>query len=315
LIDRSLFVLLCNRTEADGGAARGPWIAVESWDKLDSVRKIANPLVLALCLAAGGGAALGQGGGNTYRVGPKDLIEIQVLQVPELNVERRVSEDGKVSLPLIGDFDVDGLTESEIRLKLKTLLESRYMQQQQASVSVLVKEVRSRPISVIGAVKQPGPLAFPGRWTLLEALTAAGGLAPDHGETVYVLRRAANGLTDQVGISLDDLLLAGDPRANVPIFANDLINVPAATTVTVFFVGEVRTPGAVAFKSTDRITMLTALARAGGLTDRAARKVVIRRAAGREQEIEVDARRILSGKDPDVELLDGDVVVVKEAFF
>jgi protein involved in polysaccharide export with SLBB domain len=147
-------------------------------------------------------------------------------------------------------------------------------------------------------------------------LTAAGGLAPDHGETAFVLRRAGNGLTDQVAISLDDLLFRSDQRSNIPIFANDLINVPAASSITIFFVGEVRTPGAVSFKSTDRITVLTALARAGGLTDRAARKVVIRRAAGsRQQEIEVDAKRILGGKDPDVELADGDVVVVREAFF
>lgn len=267
-----------------------------------------------LCLAS---RAPAQGPPSAlYRVGPRDLLEIQVLGVNELNGDRRVSEDGKINLPLIGDFEVAGLTDSEIRLKLKTLLESKYLQNQAASVSVVIKEFRARPISVIGAVQSPGPLSFPGRWTLIEALTAAGGVVADHGNVVHVLRRAENGLTDQVQIPLDALLLAADPRANIPIFANDLINVPAAITVTVFIVGEVKVPGALTFKSTERISLLTALARAGGLTDRAAREVIIRRQGkGGAQELTADAKRILSGKDPDVELEQGDVVVVKEAFF
>lgn len=296
------------------------WTPLGAWGKLKLVKRIALAPGLALGLLAGLLAAAApltaQTGAAGYRVGPKDLLEIQVLGVAELNGDRRVSEEGKINLPLVGDVEVAGLTESEIRLKLKTLLESRYLQNQAAAVSVLVKEVRSRPISVIGAVKTPGPLSFPGRWNLIEALTAAGGLVADHGELIHVLRRAENGLTDQVTIRVDDLLIRADPRVNVPIFANDLINVPAAVNVTVFLVGEVKTPGAVSFKSNERISFLTALARAGGLTDRASRKVVIRRQQGeRAQEIEVDARRVLGGKDPDVELKEGDVLVVKEAFF
>jgi polysaccharide biosynthesis/export protein len=272
---------------------------------------------LAAFAAASPAAAQLPPGTANYRVGPRDLLEIQVVQVPELNVERRVSEDGTISLPLVGDLDVSGLTESEIRVKLETLLESKYLQSQAATVTVLVKEFRSRPISVLGAVAKPGPLAFPGRWTLLEALTAAGGVAGDHGDSIYVLRRASNGLTDQVTISIDELLFRGNPKVNIPIYANDLINVPAAVGVTIFCLGEVRSPGALSFKSNDRITVLTAIARAGGLTDRAARKVVIRRReeGGKEREIEVDAKRILAGKDPDVELRPGDVMVVKESFF
>lgn len=281
------------------------------------MKAIAPALLLCCVVALCGPAVWAQGNlAAGYRVGPKDLLEIQVLGVDDLNGERRVSEDGKINLPLIGDIDVAGMTESEIRLTLKNLLESKYLQNQAAVVTVVLKEIRSRPISVIGAVKTPGPLSFPGRWTLIEALTAAGGLAADHGDIVHILRRAENGLTDQVAVRLDDLLLRADPKANLPIFANDLINVPAAAAITVFVMGEVRSPGALAFKSGERITVLTVLARAGGFSDRAGRRAVIRRqAAGREQEIVVDAKRILSGRDPDVELLQGDVLVVKEAFF
>jgi protein involved in polysaccharide export with SLBB domain len=134
---------------------------------------------------------------------------------------------------------------------------------------------------------------------------------------IYVLRRADNGLSDQVAIPVEDLLVRADPRANIPLLANDLINVPAAVEITVYCLGAVARPGAVSFKSTERITLLAAIARAGGLTDRAAKALRVKRAdatAG-TPEIEADYKRILSGKDADVELRQGDVVVVKESFF
>jgi polysaccharide export outer membrane protein len=251
---------------------------------------------------------------SAYRIGPKDLIDVRVYEVPELNTERRVQEDGAITLPLIGDVQAQGLTAGQLAERLKNLLEVRYVQR--ASVEIQIREFRSKPITVIGAVNSPGPLALSGRWTLLEALTAAGGLASDHGQTVFVLRRADNGLSDQISISVDDLLVRAHATVNIPIFANDLINVPATEEVTVFCLGEVRSPGALVFKSTDRITLLTAIARAGGLTERASRKILIKRGgtAGDYRELEVNFKRILSGKESDFALQEGDVVVVKESF-
>lgn len=250
-----------------------------------------------------------------YHIGPKDLVDIKVFEVPELNVERRVSEEGTISLPLIGDVPVQGLTDVQVADRLKKLLESKYVQR--ASVSVQVREFRSKPISVIGAVQNPGNLAFSGRWTLMEAIAAAGGLSDQHGNEVHVLRRADNGLTDQITINLDDLFLRADPDVNIAIFANDVINIPQVEDVTVFCLGEVKAPGALTFRSTDRISLLTAIARAGGLTDRASKKISIKRRDrdGKDREIVVDYKRIVAGKDPDVALQGGDVVLVKESFF
>lgn len=250
-----------------------------------------------------------------YHIGPKDLIEIRVFEEPKLDVDRRVGDSGTVDLPLLGNFPVQGLTEGEAAARLKEALEREYLQR--ASVTVRIREYRSKPISVIGAVNNPGNLELSGRWTLLEALTAAGGLAANHGNRVYVLRRAENGESDQLVIDLDELLERGDPRYNIPIFANDLINVPAAVEVSIFCLGQVRSPGALVFRSTDRVTLLAALAKAGGLTDRAANKIrVVRRDDdGETEEIVVGFKALLSGKQPDIELRDGDLVVVKESFF
>ena len=258
---------------------------------------------------------MAQGRDPSYRVGPRDLLEIRVYEDEKLNGQRRVSEDGVINLPLLGDVAVGGRTTAEIGQVLKKLLEDKYMQR--ASVDVQVLEFRSRPIVVMGAVKTPGNLGFSGRWTLLEALTAAGGLADNHGNVIHILRHADNGLSDQVTIDVDNLLLRADPRFNIPIYANDLINVPGTVEVTVYCLGEVAHSGPQVFKSNERITILTAIAHAGGLSDRASNRIVVKRAAGTDgpSEITVDFKRILAGKEPDVELRHGDIVVVKESFF
>jgi polysaccharide export outer membrane protein len=268
--------------------------------------------VFLLCCAA---SVVAQGRDPSYRVGPRDLIDIRVYEDEKLNGQRRVSEDGVINLPLLGDVVVMGKTPGEIGQVLKKLLEEKYMQR--ASVDVQVLEFRSRPIVVMGAVKQPGNLGFSGRWTLLEAITAVGGLADNHGHAIHVMRRAENGLSDQVTIEVNDLLLRADPKANIPIYANDLITVPGTVEVTIYCLGEVARPGALVFKSDERITVLTAIAHAGGLTDRAASRILIKRSAGAAgpAEITVDFRKILAGKESDVELTQGDVIVVKESFF
>jgi len=253
---------------------------------------------------------------DAYRIGARDLLDIRVFEMPELNpVQVRVSEDGTISLPPMGQVALSGQTEAEAAQTLKTLLESKYAQR--ATVEVKVQEFRSHPITVIGAVRTPGPLTFSGRWTLLEALTSAGGVAENHGSSLYVLRRSANGLYDQVAIDLADLLERANPRVNIPLLANDLINVPLAVDVTIYCLGEISHPGAVSFKSTERITLIAAIARAGGLTDRASKTIHIKRASAPAgtPEVTADYKRILAGKDPDVELYQGDVVVVKESFF
>ncbi|MEA2602891.1 MAG: polysaccharide biosynthesis/export protein VpsN [Acidobacteriota bacterium] len=266
--------------------------------------------LLLLCAAAG----RAQGKDPTYRIGPRDLISVHVDEDAKLNGDRRVAEDGTVNLSLLGDVPAAGKTTAELAVLLKKLWEDKYMQR--ASVDVQVLEFRSRPISVIGAVKQPGNLGFSGRWTLLEALTAAGGLTENHGNVAYILRRADNGLSDQVTIDLDDLLLRGDPKLNIPIYANDLINVPGTVEITIYCLGQVGKPGALVFKSSERITILTAIAHAGGLTDRASNKILIKRAAGGSgpSDLTIDFKKILAGKEIDVELRQGDVIVVKESF-
>mgnify|MGYP000216979262 CR=1 FL=1 len=138
-----------------------------------------------------------------------------------------------------------------------------------------------------------------------------------HGEVVHILRRASSGLNDQLTISLDDLLVRADPAVNIPIFSNDVISVPMAAPVTIYLMGEVGTTGAMTFRASQRPTLLTAIAQAGGL-DRFARgeAIQIRRtdASGRETIFPFDFGELEAGRalSANIRLMDGDVIFVPE---
>ncbi len=255
-----------------------------------------------------------RGAGAEYRIGPKDLLDVKVFEVPELNVERRVSDGGTIALPLLGEFPVAGMTASEAAARLQQLLMEKYVNR--ANVSIEIKEYEDKPVSVLGAVAKPGSLTVSGNWTLLQAISAAGGLTPEAGKRIYVLRRADNSLSDTLELSTDDLLRSSSALWNVPIYPSDVVNVPAKTTVKIFCLGEVKTPGALEFDGNDPLTLLAVIAKAGGLTDRASKTIRIqrRRPDGKTVELVAHYRRIVSGHEPNLVLQPDDVVIVKESF-
>ena len=100
-----------------------------------------------------------------YRIGPKDLLDISVFGLGELTKTVRVSEDGRISLPLVGEVEVEGITKAGLEKKLSQLLEEKYLQDPQ--VTVFISEYQSKRVSVLGAVRNPGPYELLGRQTLL----------------------------------------------------------------------------------------------------------------------------------------------------
>lgn len=249
-----------------------------------------------------------------YRMGPRDLVEVRVLEIPELNVERRVTETGKLALPLVGEFDVAGMTAREFQERLATTLRQKYVNR--ANVSITIKEYANKPVSIVGAVQRPGSLNVSGRWDLLQAISAAGGLNERAGKKIYILRRYDNGKTETFQVSVDDLF-TGVEGTSFQIYPGDVVNIPARTVFKIFALGEVRQPGALEFSSDDRVTVLSVIAKAGGLTDRASKHVKIRRRGkdGKDVEIQADYNRIVAGKAADPELQPDDVIVVKASFF
>ena len=247
-------------------------------------------------------------------VGPRDILKVTVLEDPSITSQVTVNPDGTILLNVLERVQVSGLTASQIEARLKSILEANFLAK--ATVLVEVVEFASKPISVVGAVVRPGAIRASGNTTLIQAITQAGGLAPGHGRELYVLRTGTNGLTEQVSVPVDELMVQGNPEYNIPLAPNDLVNVPVDTPLTVYVMGEVMRPGKAQFRSSQTPTLMQALADAGGPTDRAGRKVLIMRNSNGEQErIQVDLRDIRKGKRKDVVLQDNDTVMLEESLF
>jgi polysaccharide biosynthesis/export protein len=109
------------------------------------------------------------------RVGPLDLIEVSVFQVPDLSKTVKVSASGEVALPLIGTVQAGGKTVSELEAEIAARLEEKYLQS--AQVSVFIREATSQQVTVDGAVEKPGIMPLSGQTTLLQTIAMSGGLA------------------------------------------------------------------------------------------------------------------------------------------
>lgn len=251
-----------------------------------------------------------------YVIGPKDLLEIKVQEIAELNVERRVQDDGSIDLPLLGQVTASGVSPMDLRDRIAAMLTAKFVNQ--AYVTVNVKEYANRPILILGGVARPGALNVAGRWTLQQAILNAGGLAPGAGKKIAILRTAENGLTDRLEIDSDELFVRLNPVWNIPIYPGDVVNVGTRQEVIIYFLGEFKTTGAVKVMSDDKLTLLRMVARVGGLTERASKgrlRIMRTDAEGKTVEIEASYSRILSGKDRDILLMADDVVVAKESLF
>lgn len=121
-----------------------------------------------------------------YRIGPQDLLELQVFGVEALNRTIRVNSRGFISLPLIGMTQAAGLTAEQLEEALAAKLAKDYLQNPQ--VSVFIKEFTSQRVTVEGAVKVPGVYPIKGRTSLLQALATAAGLTNLADPTIRVFR-------------------------------------------------------------------------------------------------------------------------------
>ncbi len=281
---------------------------------MSKILKIAGLAALALAAAAGPAAAA-QAVSAEYKIGPKDLLEISVLGVPEISkLVVRVSEEGRITLPLLGEVAVGNLTKFELEKKLAGLAGERIVIVPQVTVHIL--EYLSRRVSVIGAVERPGPFELLGRQTVLAALSDAGGLSRDAGEEIVVIRQLPNGETASIRIPVDGLFVRAESQHNIVLEPGDVVNVPVDKPVPIYVFGQVKNPGALQVKRSSLPTLTQAIAQAGGFTDRAnRRKVQIRRkdAAGKEIEITVNVRDILRGRKKDIVLLVNDTIYVPES--
>lgn len=269
-----------------------------------------------------------------YVIGPGDLLQIEIFDVPELSREVRVNESGFVAIPLIPvKVQAGGLTPFQFQDKLTELLQVNGLVTH-PQVTVTVKEQHSEPITVIGAVKTPLTIQAVHQMNLLQVLSQAGGIADDAGSRLLITRKtplaelvSTSGNTqaavtektpteNTIAIDLSDLLDSGDPKYNIPLLGGDVVMVPRAGVV--YAVGAVQHPGGFVMQSDrQQLTVLKVLSLAGGLTTTAkgGSAVILRQPPGSQQrqQLPVDVKRILALKSEDISLRQNDILYVPDS--
>ena len=253
---------------------------------------------------------------SDYTIGRQDLLEIKVFDIKELDQTVRVSDDGSITMPLLGRLVVAGLTKTGLEQLIAGLLGEHYVHDPQ--ITVFIKEYESKRVAVSGAVRKPGSYEMLGRKTLLELISMAGGLDQDLGHEIIIFRQSDDGRTDRIGVDLKRLVYAADPNLNLTVEAGDLIYVPAVERVRIFVSGAVKNPNLYEVPRDEPVTVLKAITLAGGTTDRAADKrvqIMRKDESGNSVTLTVNLRRIKRGKAEDPILHEDDIVLVPEGFF
>lgn len=260
---------------------------------------------------------------STYVLGPEDQITIRALDAEEISDRPlRIDMSGYIRLPMVGRLRASGLTieqlEAQLVARLKTFI-------REPEVSVSITEFRSQPVSVIGAVKNPGVHQLQGRKSLIEILSLAGGLNTDAGHTIKITRRLEwgriplrSGADDPTGqfsvaqVSVKAIMEAKNPEENIIVRPYDVISVPRAEMV--YVTGQVVRSGGFVLNERETLSVLQALSLAGGLGSTASpqNSRILRPALGAagRAEIAVDLKKILAGKAQDLPLQAEDILFV-----
>jgi polysaccharide biosynthesis/export protein len=259
-----------------------------------------------------------------YRIGPEDLVQITLYNVtgdttltpssdarltPRTTVVR-VSQQGILSLPLLGEIKVSGMTASELESTLRKKYDNYIYQPQ---IGVFVTEYKQR-VSVIGAAVKTGVFELTGPKTVIDIVAMAGGVTEKAGTQVHIYRQGPNGrethVIDLLALSSNaSLISAGNAGLiTMPVQAGDVINIPPAGT---FFVdGAVKRPGP--YPLGRRYSLSQALATAGGVDPElnSSDITIFRRKASGMEPISVDYSAVLTGSAPDLQIEEDDVIIV-----
>jgi polysaccharide export outer membrane protein len=262
----------------------------------------------------------------TYVLGSADDLVIHAIDVPEISEKPyRIDPDGDLRLPITGRVHAAGMSIIQLEEELKKRL-GVYLQT--PDVTVTVTSSRSQTVSLMGAVMTPGLKPLDAGKTLLDVLSAAGGLSPDAGPTVRIVRKLDQGRIplaearsdsasgfNTVELDARALLDGRTPEKNFVILPNDVVAVPRAAVV--YVIGEVGRPGPLQLTADHFITVMEAVSTSGGVLRTAATgKVrILRRVAGQDEraEISVDLQKMMQGKAKDLPMNVGDILVVPDS--
>ena len=241
---------------------------------------------------------------TAVRLHAGDTLELKVFGVPELSQEVRVNDAGDFELPWVGSVPVLGKTIEEARLAIERgLREKGYINE--PHVTLTPKDVAGQTVSILGEVTKPGTYPPVSSRLLMDQISAAGGVTPKAGRTVLITHRNDPG--PPVKVQLELASPAGN--SNILIAPGDTVVVTRAGMV--YVVGDVNRPASILMEN-DRMTVLEAIAMAGGVSSTAALNGtrILRRTPQTIEEIPVPLKPILAAKAKDRDLQPNDVLFV-----
>jgi polysaccharide export outer membrane protein len=243
---------------------------------------------------------------SELRLGPGDLVEMNVYSVPELSTKVRIGGNGDVYLPLVDYVHVGGLSLQEAQ----TLLEKRYADGgflKDPHITVFVDESASQGASVLGEVTKPGIYPVLGEQRLLDLISAAGGFTDKAGRVVTITHRDAP--EEPVTVTLPRNP-AEKSQSNIQVYPGDTIAVHRADIV--YVVGEVGKPSGFLMDS-GTLSVLQAIALAGGVNRTAkldSAKIIRKTPQGGMTETPIHLKKILAAKAPDLPMQADDILFV-----
>jgi len=247
---------------------------------------------------------------SDYLLGAGDLLQISVFESKDLDTKARVSSRGYITLPLIGQMKVKGMTAREAEVKIEQAYKQKYLKD--PHISIFVQEHFSQRVTLMGQFKNPGTFDYLSKMRLLDVLALGGGLTDQAGRTAQVRRMPSGDSPSKTFlVDLDMMIREGHSELNIEINGGDVIFVPEAG---VYFVdGAVGRPGAYPIKRSTNL--VEALAQAGGLKPYAkGDSVILVRYLGNGDRKVLD----LDLKDREVQetlIADRDVILIKASGF
>jgi polysaccharide export outer membrane protein len=252
-----------------------------------------------------------------YHVGPGDTLKVEVPGEADFSGDLQVNANGAITLKMIGDIPVAGLTVIEIRDKLVDILGRDYLLN--PTVKVEISEYRSKKILVLGEVRKPGEFFLQRDWIgILEVLSLTGGMTEHCGDQVVVFRKGgeptADGSVRKQEIEIQRVLRGESDSEDHRIYPGDIVNFPSrqsdGASYQVFVEGKVKNPGVYEFHP--GMTVYELCMKAGGFAPFSAenRTLIVREEDGKVIRLKVNLKKIKQGDLPDVPLKPADKVIV-----
>jgi polysaccharide biosynthesis/export protein len=289
-------------------------------NRLNRLMRLGAAAVFAGLIAAAAGAQTDQAtpppapqsqNAPAISIGPGDLLNVIVFDIPELSSSSRVSQNGVINLPVLGLVNIAGLNTSEAARQIETELKQRGLVLD-PHVTVSIAEYASQGATMTGEIRQPGVYPTLGSRRLMDMISIAGGVTTTAGKLVTIIHRNDPHHPEQIHLAQKASGLAN--QDNPVILPGDTVVIAKAGII--YVLGDVARAGGYLVDNNEHLSLMQALSLAGGTTQTSAlsKTRLIRKVPSGREEIRLDLKHVYFGTQADLRVEDGDILFVPSSF-